>query len=257
MRAFGYPAALAALVLLAAGESARAAVSGLQLVASGVTFPIYVTHAPGDRDRLFIVENGAPEGDDTSALIRILNLKTGVLDPTPFVTITGINSLSEGGLLGMAFHPDYFSTDPLNPGRGKFYVNLTANDSDPDTPFSTYIREYSVSANPTVANTGFKPVLDFAQPQMNHNGGWIGFGPNDGYLYIMTGDGGFGYDSGAGHSSLPDAPGNAQDLTNNFLGKVLRVDVNGDDFPGTTPEALGEKLCDPSHEPVCRQDGRR
>ena len=74
----------------------------------------------------------------------------------------------------MAFHPDYFSTDPTNPGRGKFYVNLTANDSVPDTPFSTYIREYSVSANPNVANTSFKPMLEFTQPQTNHNGGWIG-----------------------------------------------------------------------------------
>jgi hypothetical protein len=256
MRSFGYPAILAILFFLAANESARAAVSGLHLVASGVTFPVFITHAPGDRDRLFIVENGFPgEGDNASASIRILNLNTGLLDPTPFLTITGINSLNEGGLLGMAFHPDYFSTDPSNPGRGKFYVNHTANDSVPDTPFSTYIREYSVSANPNVANTGFKPVLDFTQPQANHNGGWIGFGPNDGYLYIMTGDGGFGYDSGAGHSSLPDAPGNAQDLTNNFLGKILRVDVTGDDFPGTTSEALAKNYAVPPTNPFVGKTG--
>jgi glucose/arabinose dehydrogenase len=231
-------------------------VSGLQRVASGVSSPIFATFAPGDRDRLFIVENGFPgDGDNASASIRILNLNTGVLDPTPFLTITGINSDNEGGLLGMAFHPDYFSTDPLNPGRGKFYVNLTANDSVPDTPFSTYIREYSVSANPNVANTSFKPVLDFTQPQTNHNGGWIGFGPNDGYLYIMTGDGGNGDDSGAGHSEFPDAPGNAQDLTSNSLGKVLRVDVNGDDFPGETPAALAKNYAVPPSNPFVGKTG--
>lgn len=256
MRAACYPALLTVLVFLAADKSANGAISGLQRVAGGVTSPVFITHAPGDRDRLFIVENGFP-GDDgnATASIRILNLNTGLLDPTPFLTITGINTDNEGGLLGMAFHPDFFSTDPLNPGRGKFYVNLTANDSVPDTPFSTYIREYSVSANPNVANTSFKPVLDFTQPQTNHNGGWIGFGPNDGYLYIMTGDGGNGVDSGTGHSELPDAPGNAQDLTNNFLGKVIRVDVNGDDFPGATPEALAKNYAIPPTNPFVGKTG--
>jgi len=57
-----------------------------------------------------------------------------------------------------------------------------------------------------------------AQPFSNHNGGWIGFSPNDGYLYIGTGDGGSAGD-----------PGNrAQDITNQLLGKMLRIDVDGD-----------------------------
>ena len=256
MQAPRSPAVIAVLILLASGESASGAVAGIQRVASGLVSPVFVTHAPGDRDRLFIVENGFPfDGDNATAEIRILNLKTGVVEATPFLSITGVASQNEGGLLGMAFHPDYFSTDPMNPGRGKFYVNLTANDSVPDTPFSTYIREYSVSPNPNIANTSFKPILDFTQPQTNHNGGWIGFGPSDGYLYIMTGDGGGGYDIGLGHSTLPDAPGNAQDLTNNFLGKVLRVDVNSDDFPGTTPEALAKNYAVPATNPFVGETG--
>jgi glucose/arabinose dehydrogenase len=256
MRTLGYFGLAAVLFALLPAQSARAALAGLTRVASGLTAPVYITHAPGDRERLFIVENGFPfDGDNASASIKILNLTTGALEPTPFLTITGINTNSEGGLLGMAFHPDYFSTDINNPGRGKFYVNVTANDSDPNTPFSTYIREYSVSANPNIANESFRPILEFTQPQVNHNGGWIDFGPGDGYLYIMTGDGGGGYDNGIGHSALPDAPGNGQDITNNFLGKVLRVDVNGDDFPGDTAEALAKNYAIPPTNPFVGESG--
>jgi glucose/arabinose dehydrogenase len=250
-----YLGVVATLVVALSAESGHAAVAGLKLVANLLTSPGFVTHAPGDRDRLFIMEIGTPApSTNANASIKILNLNTGVVEPTPFLTIPGVSVFGEGGLLGMAFHPDYFSTDPLNPGRGKLYVYLTASNSA-GTPFSTYIREYSVTANPNIADPNFKPVLDFTQPQSNHNGGWIGFGPSDGYLYIMSGDGGNGFDQGPGHSELPDAPGNAQDLTNNFLGKVLRNDVNGDDFPGTTPEALAKNYAIPPANPFVGETG--
>src|SRR6185503_4892451 len=71
----------------------------------------------------------------------------------------------------------------------------------------------------------------FVQPQSNHNGGWIGFSPNNPYLYIATGDGGGSDDTGTGHTV---GTGNAQDITTNLLGKILRVDVNGDAFPADT-----------------------
>ena len=57
------------------------------------------------------------------------------------------------------------------------------------------------------------------QPFPNHNGGWLGF-DNNGLLNIATGDGG----------SSGDPQNNAQNITNNLLGKILRVDINGDDF---------------------------
>src|SRR5262249_22393542 len=130
---------------------------------------------------------------------------------------------------GMAFHPDFAS-------NGKFYVNVTIDNGGQTfqgatSPFSTYIREYTVSSDPNIANTNFKPILSFIQPGNNHNAGWLGFSPVDGYLYIPTGDGGagLGSDDGVGHTP---GVGNAQDVTDNLLGKVLRVDVNGDDFPG-------------------------
>ncbi len=224
MRAVSTAVGLAAAILMIACSPTWAAVAGLQRVASGLSSPIFVTHAPGDRDRLFIAQRGSPaESTNASAAIRILDLNTGSLLTTPYLTITGIDNQGEGGLLGMAFHPDYAT-------NGKFYVYVTAGDSDPDTFFSSYIREYTVSADPNVANTSFTPIMSWGQPQSNHNGGWNGFSPNDNYLYISSGDGGGGNDDDAGHTP---GIGNGQDTTN-LLGKMLRIDVNGDDFPGDT-----------------------
>jgi glucose/arabinose dehydrogenase len=218
--------ALAILFCSMLASWASAAAVGRQRVATGLASPMFVTHAPGDSTRLFIAERSSPfNSSNATANIRILNLATGTLEATPFLSITGLNNNGEGGLLGLAFHPDYAE-------NGKFYVNVTANDSVSGTPFSTYIREYTVSTNPNIANpSSMKPILNFTQPQSNHNGGWIGFSPNDDFLYIMSGDGGNGNDQGTGHT---EPGGNAQDLTSNFLGKALRIDVNGDDFPADT-----------------------
>jgi glucose/arabinose dehydrogenase len=86
-----------------------------------------------------------------------------------------------------------------------------------------------VSNDPDVADAATATtVLTYSQPQSNHNGGWLGFGPSDGLLYISTGDGGGGDDNDAGRTA---GIGNGQDITDNLLGKILRIDVNGDDFP--------------------------
>ena len=106
-------------------SSARADIAGLERVASGLANPIYVTHAPGDASRLFIVER--------AGTIRILNLSSGVLEATPFLTISGVETGGEGGLLGLAFHPGYQT-------NGKFYVNVTSADVIAGTVFSTYVR---------------------------------------------------------------------------------------------------------------------
>jgi hypothetical protein len=71
-------------------------------------------------------------------------------------------------------------------------------------------------------------ILSIDHPQTNHNGGWIDFGPNDGFLYVAVGDGGGGNDNGTGHTA---GTGNAQDITDNLLGKILRIDVHNDAFP--------------------------
>jgi glucose/arabinose dehydrogenase len=216
MRIVGGILSAASLVLLFAGESTLADIAGLQRVASGLNAPIFVTHAPGDTSRLFIAQRGGA--------IRILDLNTGVLQPTPFLNMSGIATGGEGGFLGLAFHPNY-STEGM-PGFGKFYVSITTSGA----PLTSRIREFEVSAtDPNLANaSSLREILSFAQPQDNHNGGWIGFSPLDNYLYIASGDGGGSNDSGSGHTA---GTGNAQDTTNNLLGKMLRIDVNGDDFP--------------------------
>jgi glucose/arabinose dehydrogenase len=224
MRAVRCFSFFSALAILFTPHVVIAAISGMQRVASGLSAPIFVTAAPGDRSKLFIVEGGGA--------IKILNLKTGLMESTQFLSIPSVDQEGEGGLLGMAFHPDYAT-------NGKFYVNVTIDNGGQTfqgatSPFSTEIRQYTVSANPNVANSSPTPILKFIQPQVNHNAGWIGFSPVNGYLYIPTGDGGGGNDTGSGHTptSATETGGNAQDITDNLLGKILRIDVNSDDFPG-------------------------
>jgi glucose/arabinose dehydrogenase len=205
------------------GPNADAGLVGRQRVATGLNAPMFTTFAPGDPTRLFIAERGTPANSSSaSASIKILNLTTGVLEPTPYLTIPGINNVGEGGLLGMAFHPDFQN-------NSKFYVYVTANDSIAGTPFSSYIREYTApSPTSNTANTSFTPIFTTTQPDTNHNGGFIGFSPKDNYLYIMLGDGGGSDDNDGGHTP---GIGNAQDITDNLLGKALRIDVDRDDFP--------------------------
>ncbi len=224
-------ASLAIAFVIMASSTLQAGLMGRQRVATGLNAPMFATFAPGDSTRLFIAERGAPSNSGSaSATIKILDLTTGVLQPTPYLTITGINNAGEGGFLGLAFHPDFQS-------NSKFYAYVTANDAIAGTPFSSYIREYSApSPTASTANATFTPILNVAQPQDNHNGGFIGFSPNDGYLYIMLGDGGNFNDQGTGHT---DPGGNAQDITSNLLGKALRLDVDRDDFPADANRNYG------------------
>ncbi len=195
---------IAALTAIGSGAAQAQDISA-EFFADGFTRPVYLTHAPGDFDRVFVVE----QRSGTTGRIRVVDRATGAINTTPFVSVTGVSTGNEQGLLGMAFHPDYQT-------NGKFYVNFTQSNGD------TVIREYTVSANPDIADaTSAKTIIVIDQPFSNHNGGWIDFSPIDEYLYIGMGDGGSGND-----------PGNrAQDITDSLLGAMLRIDVNGDDFP--------------------------
>ncbi len=166
-------------------------------VASGFSLPLYVTAPPGDTARVFVVEQ---RGAGSRGRIRII--KNGTVLGTPFLTTDSLANGGEQGLLGLAFPPDYGTS-------GRFYINYT------DSSGTTRIERRTVSANPDVANPTGVVILSIPQPYSNHNGGWIGFGP-DGYLHVATGDGGSGGDP-------EDHAQNIDDL----LGKILRLDVSG------------------------------
>jgi glucose/arabinose dehydrogenase len=185
------------------GPQATVSTIAATRVASGLAQPLFLTSPPDDPNRIFIAEKGGR--------IKVLDLRTGRVDPQPFIDLSGeVVTAGEQGLLGTAFHPDYAD-------NGRFYVYISNKNGD------TEVREYRVSDNdPTraVLSSG-RTVLVIDQPDFaNHKAGWIEFGP-DGNLYIATGDGGGGGD-----------PNNNAQNKNSLLGKILRIDVNGDDFPG-------------------------
>ncbi len=165
--------------------------------------------------------------------IRIL--RDGALQPDPFLDLTARTVTGgERGLLGLAFHPRFAEAGSL--GFGTLYTYGSERVSGrPD--FTTtlplppgivmdhqgVLTEWRVDpANPDrVDPASAREILRIDEPQSNHNGGAIAFGP-DGYLYLSLGDGGAGSDVGPGHS----LQGNAQDLSNVY-GSILRIDVSG------------------------------
>jgi glucose/arabinose dehydrogenase len=212
-------AGLAITLLAGVGPAAMAQEIAAVRIATGLSRPLYVTAPPGDTSRLFIVEQRGSGGVSNRGDIRILNLATGAINPTPFLSVTGLTTASEQGLLGLAFAPDYATS-------GRFYVHYTGIGP------TTFVVRYQVSANPDIADPASAEVLlTVPQPFSNHNGGWIDFGP-DGYLYIALGDGG----------SANDPQGNGQNLST-LLGKMLRIDVSGTGptyaIPPTNPFAGG------------------
>jgi uncharacterized repeat protein (TIGR01451 family) len=174
-----------------------------EIVASGFTQPVHITHAGDGSGRLFVVEQPG----------QIKVIRDGVVKA--FLDIsTVVLSGGERGLLSVAFPPDYAS-------RGHFYVNYTRQ---PDG--ATVVARYAVTANPDVADPNSEEVvLVVPQPYSNHNGGQITFGPGDGFLYVGMGDGGSGGD-----------PQNNAQNPSALLGKMLRLDVeSGDPFTYTIP----------------------
>lgn len=208
----------------------------LELLAEGqFSSPTGVTHAGDQSGRLFVVDQRG----------KIHIFVDGAVLPTPFLDLSASlvserPGFDERGLLGLAFHPDYGSSGM--DGEGRFYVYYSA--PSPNAPGTaqnpvdhrSVIAEFQVSAHADMADPASERILlTFDQPQFNHNGGEIAFGP-DGFLYVATGDGGSSNDNNAGHTGGSSARptnglGNSQDLTN-LLGKILRVDPQGNNGAG-------------------------
>lgn len=165
----------------------------LEEFATGFTAPVEIAHA--NDSRMFVVQQ--------NGIIKILQ-SNGTVNSTNFLNISSkITYGGERGLLGLAFHPQY-------PTNGYFFVYY--NDTGGNITVARYTRS---SANPDVADPATeKIVLNLPKPFDNHNGGSIHFAP-DGYLWVVTGDGGSGGD-----------PNNNAQNKNSLLGKLLRLNIN-------------------------------
>jgi glucose/arabinose dehydrogenase len=193
-----------AIATLAQPALADASV-GYDLILSGYSRPIHVTSAH-DPDVLYIVQQGGTierarfKAGSWEKLSRpLLDITDRVNEPTGFI---------EQGILGATFHPQFQR-------NGLFYVAYTrkaAGDRDGDSVVSEFRRGRDGTADPGSERI----LLVVPQSKTIHAVANLVFGP-DGYLYIGSGDGGFGR--------------KARDLTTK-LGKILRIDPRDPDGNG-------------------------
>jgi glucose/arabinose dehydrogenase len=138
---------------------------------------------------------------------RVLAIRDGAVDPVPVLDLSGeIASDGEQGLLGLEF----------SPAGDRLYVHFSARNGD------TTVDEYAFTGSPggggAIDPATRRTLLTVDQPQANHNGGQLAFGP-DGALYLGLGDGGGAGDEGSGHA--PEGNGQSPDT---LLGKIVRID---------------------------------
>ena len=201
----------------------------LETVATGLTAPNWGINSPADRQRIFVT--------DQDGILWAIKLDTGekkvfldVSDRLVSLGIAGPDTFDERGLLGVAFHPKYrkngllytYTSEPVTAA-----ADFTTIPDGEEANHQSVITEWTVP-NPKNRDSVVDPasariLLRIDQPQFNHDGGAIDFGP-DKLLYIALGDGGGADDEGIGHSSV----GNGLDLTN-VLGTILRINPLGSD----------------------------
>lgn len=158
-------------------------------VGTGFNQPLYVAAIPGD-SRVYVVEKGG----NVYRFDPANGSRTQVLD------ITDISTQGERGLLGVAPYPDHASSQRL-------FAVATAPDG------AVQVRRYTLGRSDS--STAYDTVISIPHADnSNHNGGWIGYGP-DGLVYVGVGDGGGGGD-----------PNNNAQNPNSRLGKILRFAVS-------------------------------
>ena len=192
----------------------------LRTVATGLTAPNWGTFAPGGNPiKLYVT-------DQTGTLWSI-NVVTG--SKSIFLDVSNrlvdLFVFDERGLLGVAFHPDYgangllytYTSEPVD-GAADFSTMPDGIQADHQSVVAEWRVIDPQAADSVVDPSTRREILRVDQPQSNHNGGALNFGP-DGMLYISFGDGGGGDDQGTGHGDN----GNGQDA-GNVLGAILRID---------------------------------
>jgi uncharacterized repeat protein (TIGR03806 family) len=177
----------------------------------GFRAPVWVGQAPGDDATFYVLEQAG----------RVQAIRDGETEATLIADLTDRvdDSSSELGLLGLAFHPEFVSNQQV-------FLSYTSKEGR--TLYSNLSR-FTMAGGEIVPESE-ELLLKLEQPYSNHNGGGIAFGP-DGYLYFGLGDGG----------SAGDPLGAGQD-TDTLLGKMLRIDVDGEapyGIPADNPFADG------------------
>ena len=209
---------------------------GLDTLASGLDNPLDIAFVPDANLRYIAEQPGTVRVHDGTSLRAepLLDLRNTV------------EAGGEKGLLGIALHPEFASNRRL-------FVRYSAPSraGTPSNYSHTFVlAEFAVSDDGlTARRDSERTVLEIPEPQGNHNAGAIVFGPDD-YLYVAVGDGGAGGDQGAGHvADWYDAVGggNGQDITENLLGSILRIDV--DSREGDREYAI------PEDNPLVGRDG--
>jgi glucose/arabinose dehydrogenase len=111
-----------------------------------------------------------------------------------------VSAGGERGLLSVAFHPKFAT-------NGRLYVYFT------DRQGNEAIWELRAAKGAASVKSGHRVLMTIEDPEGNHNGGQLQFGP-DGMLYVGMGDGGSQHD-----------PSNNGQRTDTLLAKMLRIDV--------------------------------
>lgn len=197
-------------------------------VADGFVCPVSLVPFPDKSGRVLIVDQAG------TAHLHVRGKEPKVfLDVRPRLAKFN-EGFDEKGLLDVVLHPGFLQNRKLY----AFYGAPLRASAPQGFSHTSRLSEFKVSeSDPEAVDLASERVLlEIDKPQWNHNGGRMVFGP-DGFLYIGTGDGGNGNDSGPGHGER----GNGQN-TEVLLGKILRIDVDhGDPYgiPQDNPFAKG------------------
>ena len=184
-------------------EEAEPPQLNLNQMTTGLELPVQVTHAGDGSGRIFVTEQKG----------RVRIVRDGIVDDTPLLDISErVTCCGEQGLLNVAFPPGYAA-------KQYFYVSYTNRDG------VTVFSRFTTTSDPDRADPDSEEVLlTIEQPHENHNGGRMAFGPDDGYLYIGSGDG--------GEIGVVVTTGQEPD---SLLGKILRIDVGSGVKPYSIP----------------------
>jgi|GEM_PF-6489256 len=189
------------ILLICTGTVVKAALPDSLYItkrASGLKNPVWIGEIPGQKGNFLLLEQ------HTGKIIRLQQDGAGELTKSNFLILDSMYKANESGLLGMAFHPKFIQ-------NGKYYLNYNRKNAN------TIIEERLSNKAVTQDSGNARRLMYIVQPEDNHQGGHIAFGP-DGYLYIGMGDGGGGGDP---HGPLGNGQNNSV-----LLGKLLRINVD-------------------------------